>query len=342
MFSSDSKTTLRWFFVLAILPMAVLTAPFFIPVFMGASMACVSMQVRDMCVDRLKLGRRLASVLVPTLVVLTFLVLIAFVILSLSTAIQSLRSQVDLSDIPETVKRVQNSAVVERVRSTLRTLGISDMGAMTGDFAKQLLGRVTDPLKILVVRLPEFFVVLFVFVLSFLGIYMNEHRVKTFILEQKIVPQKYSKVLLHSFSEYSYSAFAAAGVTAIAQGLVIGLGALFSGAPSAFIFGVIGALSSLLPYVGTFPVSIVIGVILYAQDASSAQYITLVVFAVVAGLIDNILRPVIVKSRSDLHPWVAFISIFGGLVFWGLAGVFIGPVLAGMSLDLTKAIVDEV
>jgi predicted PurR-regulated permease PerM len=342
MFSSDSKTTLRWFFVQAILPMAVLTAPFFIPVFMGASMACVSMQVRDMCVDRLKLGRRLASVLVPTLVVLTFLVLIAFVILSLSTAIQSLRSQVDLSDIPETVKRVQNSAVVERVRSTLRTLGISDMGAMTGDFAKQLLGRVTDPLKILVVRLPEFFVVLFVFVLSFLGIYMNEHRVKTFILEQKIVPQKYSKVLLHSFSEYSYSAFAAAGVTAIAQGLVIGLGALFSGAPSAFIFGVIGALSSLLPYVGTFPVSIVIGVILYAQDASSAQYITLVVFAVVAGLIDNILRPVIVKSRSDLHPWVAFISIFGGLVFWGLAGVFIGPVLAGMSLDLTKAIVDEV
>jgi predicted PurR-regulated permease PerM len=337
----DSKAINRWFFVLAILPMLVLTAPFFIPVFMGAALACVSMQVRDLGIHHLKIRRSWAHVLVPTLLVFTLLLVLVFVVLTLSSAVSYLRTDFELKDVSGVIAKIKNSALVFRVKSVLQSFGVNSFAQLSGDFSKDVLANITDPLKSIFGQLPALTVGLFIFVLSFLGIYLNEKEVVRFFLSQKIIPERYSRILLHSFSEYSYSAFAAAGFTALAQGATIGIGAAASGAPSAFVFGVIGALSSLLPYVGTFPVSILIGLLLYSSDASTSQYVILLCFAVTAGLIDNVLRPIIVKSRSDLHPWVAFISIFGGLVFWGLAGVFIGPVLAGMSLDLSKELIKE-
>jgi predicted PurR-regulated permease PerM len=337
----DSKALNRWFFVLALLPMFVLTAPFFIPVFMGAALACVSMQVRDLGVHQLKIKRTWAHVLVPTLLVFTLLLVLVFVVLTLSSAVSHIRSDFELKDVSGVISKIKNSALVLKLKSVLQSFGVSNFAQVSGDFSKDVLGNITDPLKSVFGQLPALTVGLFIFVLSFLGIYLNEHSVKNFFLTQKIIPERFSRLLLHSFSEYSYSAFVAAGFTALAQGVTIGIGAAASGAPSAFVFGVVGALASLLPYVGTFPVSLLIGLLLYAADASTSQYVILICFAVTAGVIDNVLRPIIVKSRSDLHPWVAFISIFGGLVFWGLAGVFIGPVLAGMSLDLSKELLRD-
>ncbi len=336
-----SKALNRWFFVLAILPMLVLTAPFFIPVFMGAALACVSMQVRDLGVHQLKIKRSWAHVMVPSLLVFTLLLVLVFVVLTLSSAVGHLRADFELKDVSGVIAKIKNSALVERLKSVLENFGVNTFAQVSDDFSKEVLGKITDPLKSIFGQLPALTVGLFIFVLSFLGIYLNEDGVRNFILTQKIIPERFSRLLLHSFYEYSYSAFVAAGFTALAQGITIGVGAAVSGAPSAFVFGVIGALSSLLPYVGTFPVSILIGLLLYSAEATTSQYVILLCFAVTAGLIDNVLRPIIVKSRSDLHPWVAFISIFGGLVFWGLAGVFIGPVLAGMSLDLSKELLKE-
>jgi len=337
----DSKALNRWFFVMALLPLVALTFPFFIPVFMGVSLACVAMQLRDMGVGTLKLRRSWANVLVPTLLVCTFLVVMIFVILSLSSAVRYIRTDIKLDDVSGALARLKNSALLDRLRYSLSRIGVTNFSQMTNDFSQDMLANLTDPLKHVVSQLPALFVGLFIFVLSFLGIYLNESQVKGFILTQSMLPQRYARVLLHAFSEYSYSSYVAAGVTAIAQGALIGFGAALAGAPSSFVFGVVGALSSLLPYVGTFPVSIVIGLLLYAKDATSGQFITLLIFAILAGIVDNVLRPIIVKSRSDLHPWVAFLSIFGGLYFWGLAGVFIGPVLAGMSLDLSKEILKD-
>ncbi|MEO5668800.1 MAG: AI-2E family transporter [Bdellovibrionota bacterium] len=329
----NSKSINRWFFLLALLPLLVLTAPFFIPSFLGVSMACVSMQLRDIGVRRLKLKRAWANVLVPTLLVFTFLLVIVFIVVSLSSVVRHIRNDVNFTEI---VQKIKSSSLLERVRSSLEKVGASNVDQMGDDFQKDILANLTDPLKAALAQLPALFVGLFIFVMSFLGIYLNESKVKGFLIAQTIIPERYTRVLMHAFSEYSYSAFVAAGVTAIAQGAFIGIGAAASGAPSAFVFGVIGALSSLLPYVGTIPVSIVIALLLQVNGASTTQFVILLVFAILAGIIDNVLRPLIVKSRSDLHPWIAFISIFGGLVFWGLAGVFIGPVLAGMSIDLCK------
>jgi len=338
----EATNVKRWFFVLAALPMIWLTWPFFVPVFMGLSMACVSMELRDLGVEKCKLKRGWAHVLVPTLLVLTFLLTIVFVLISVSSAIRYVRTEIDMNDVSGIVAKIKNSKILEQLRSSLSRVGMKNFDQITGDFSKDVFTNVTDPMKSVFMGLPELFVGLFIFVLSFVGIYLNEARIKLFFLEQRLVPQAYARVLTHAFAEYSYSSFVAAGATAIMQGLLIGMGAVFSGAPSAFIFGVIGALSSLLPYVGTFPVSIAVAVLLYAGDATTAQYVVLLVFAVLAGISDNVLRPLIVNSRSDLHPWVAFISIFGGLYFWGLAGVFIGPVLAGMSIDLSKKILSDI
>ena len=58
----------------------------------------------------------------------------------------------------------------------------------------------------------------------------------------------------------------------------------------------------------------------------------MLITAGVVGIIDNVIRPYMQSSHDEIHPLVAILSIFGGLLVLGLPGLFIGPVVAAMAL----------
>jgi predicted PurR-regulated permease PerM len=63
----------------------------------------------------------------------------------------------------------------------------------------------------------------------------------------------------------------------------------------------------------------------------------MILFGLFAGIVDNILRPIVLRGRSDMHPLISLVSIFGGLAWFGIMGVFIGPLLAAVTLSLLEA-----
>jgi predicted PurR-regulated permease PerM len=113
------------------------------------------------------------------------------------------------------------------------------------------------------------------------------------------------------------------------QSVVFGLACAVAGAPSAALIALIVFLASFIPLIGAAPVTFGVAFheLLVGHQGGG---IALLVFAVAVGLVDNLIRPIVLRGAGNLHPLLAFVGAFGGLQVLGFAGVFLGPILAGL------------
>jgi predicted PurR-regulated permease PerM len=119
-------------------------------------------------------------------------------------------------------------------------------------------------------------------------------------------------------------------VVAIVQGILGGLIFWILDIRGALLWGVLMAVLSLLPAVGTALVWGPVAIWLLATG-SLTQGIILIAFGVlVIGLVDNVLRPILVGKDTKMPDYVVLISTLGGLAVFGVTGFIIGPVIAAV------------
>lgn len=125
-------------------------------------------------------------------------------------------------------------------------------------------------------------------------------------------------------------------VTAVVQGTLIGIGFAIAGLPSPLVFGAIGAVASLVPVVGTALVWVPAALSLLALGQSGwALFLTLWSIILVAGS-DNVIRPLVVSSSSNVSTLLVFVGVLGGVSAFGFAGIFVGPVLLTLVAALLR------
>ncbi|MBH2018976.1 MAG: AI-2E family transporter [Burkholderiales bacterium] len=119
-------------------------------------------------------------------------------------------------------------------------------------------------------------------------------------------------------------------VVAMLQGALGGLMFWFLGIHAPVLWGTMMAFLSLLPAVGAAVVWIPVA-IYFLATGSIWQGVLLIVYGVlVIGLVDNVLRPVLVGKDTKMPDYVVLVSTIGGMSLFGLNGFVIGPVIAAM------------
>lgn len=119
-------------------------------------------------------------------------------------------------------------------------------------------------------------------------------------------------------------------VIALIQGALGGLIFWILGINAAVFWGVVMAFLSLLPAIGTALVWLP-AAIYFLVTGSIWQGIVLIAFGVlVIGLVDNIVRPILVGKDTKMPDYIVLISTLGGLAIFGLNGFVIGPLIAAM------------
>ena len=118
------------------------------------------------------------------------------------------------------------------------------------------------------------------------------------------------------------------------QGLLGGLMFWWLGLPAPLLWGVVMALLAVVPVLGACVVWIPAALFL-AMEGSWGKALLLTVWGgAVVGTIDNVLRPILVGKRLKLHTILAFISLVGGLILFGPAGLILGPVTLTVTTEL--------
>jgi predicted PurR-regulated permease PerM len=123
--------------------------------------------------------------------------------------------------------------------------------------------------------------------------------------------------------------------TAIIQAVLGGLGLTLSGIPAT---GILTALIFMLclAQVGPMPVLIPVVIWLFWTD-QSGWGIAMAVWATFLGIIDNIISPLLMKKGADLPLLLVFAGVTGGLMVFGVIGLFIGPVVLAVTYTLLDA-----
>ena len=100
------------------------------------------------------------------------------------------------------------------------------------------------------------------------------------------------------------------------------------------LWGTVMALLSILPVVGTALVWLPAAIVLMLSGHVIGGIALILVGVFVIGLVDNLLRPVLVGRDTQLPDYVILLSTLGGLAGFGLAGIVIGPTIAAFFLSV--------
>ena len=111
------------------------------------------------------------------------------------------------------------------------------------------------------------------------------------------------------------------------QGVLGGLMFWWLGLPAPLLWGVVMALLAVVPVLGAFVVWIPAALFLAMEGSWGKALILTVWGGAVVSTIDNLLRPILVGKRLKLHTVLAFISVVGGVILFGPAGLILGPVV---------------
>jgi len=121
---------------------------------------------------------------------------------------------------------------------------------------------------------------------------------------------------------------------AIIQGVLLGIGFWIFGIPNGALWGVIAAVMSLIPTVGTSLVSIP-GIIFLFATGNTTPAIGLLVWAIiVVGMVDNFLSPLIVGKQINIPSILILFSVLGGISFLGPVGILVGPLTVSLLYTL--------
>ena len=124
-------------------------------------------------------------------------------------------------------------------------------------------------------------------------------------------------------------------MTALLQGLVLGVGFSIASLPSPVVFGVLGALIAMLPVGGTAAVWIPATLWLFF-DGRWGYGIFMIVWGIMLSVLDNVLKPLLISGRAPISTLVVFLGVLGGIDAFGAIGIVAGPVILSLVLALIE------
>jgi predicted PurR-regulated permease PerM len=153
---------------------------------------------------------------------------------------------------------------------------------------------------------------------------------------------RYLQRLFDVFASFARNVVLAGLVCGVLQGLVATLGYWIAGIDRPFALGVLTGVLTYVPFVGTALVWVPLTADLVLTGAWGTAAFVLIWSIAITASVDNVVRPLIVRGQSGIHPLLILLGVLGGLEWLGIVGVLIGPVLVAMLATLLTLYTEEV
>ncbi|OZI25587.1 AI-2E family transporter [Bordetella genomosp. 7] len=323
--------------------------PFYGAVFWGAILAIIFAPAHRQIAAKLGARRNLAALISLTLVLLVVIVPVAFIAGSLVQEGANLYQRVKSGSVNFGAYFQQVlGALPVSVQELLDRFGLGDLTSMQD----KLTAGVMQGSQFLATQAFNIGQDTFQFVISFgvmlylLFFLLRDGSLLSARLRGALPLSKARKThLLRKFTTVIRATVKGNIVVAAVQGALGGTIFFLLGVQGPVLWGVVMAFLSLLPAIGAGLIWVPVA-IYFLGTGAVWQGVVLILFGVlVIGMVDNVLRPLLVGKDTKLPDYVVLISTLGGMALFGLNGFVIGPLVAALfvacwdlfSTDLDKA-----
>lgn len=228
---------------------------------------------------------------------------------------------------------------LERIGRWLTHLGLHPerVADQLGEAATTISGRLAGLATVIAGTTFASLLALFFFIISMYFVLQNWSSLTRRAEIMLPLNPRDTRALLDEFRRVGRSVLLGTVLTGLAQGGLAALGFLVTGVPEPGFFGALTAVASLLPGVGTALVWVPAGVYLLLTGHVGLGVAELLYgAAVVVGLSDYVIRPLLVGRHGEAPPFLTFIALFGGIEAFGLVGLILGPVIMSLAVALLR------
>lgn len=142
------------------------------------------------------------------------------------------------------------------------------------------------------------------------------------------------QLLLRRFTSVTRATIKGTLIIGLLQGLICGLAFAVAGINGSVFWGTVMAAASIIPAFGTALVWVPALVILLLLGDFTGAIILGVLCGLVAGNLDNLIRPRLVGKDTEMHDLFVLFGTLGGIAMFGILGIIIGPIIAALFITI--------
>jgi predicted PurR-regulated permease PerM len=237
------------------------------------------------------------------------------------------------AEVTAQLQKLQSHPVVQRLTQTAgKWLGAGDIDL------EKLLREVTGTVSRFLIDIGPRIIKnvgewIFDFFLIFITIFFllrDGPQLMGVIKASNPLPDAIEAELYKKFQDVSFATFFGSLLTAVTQGMAACFLFWALGLPTPVFWGALVSLLSLVPIVGAFLVWLPWTAYLLLAGHTAQGLLLLGIGGLVVSSIDNVLKPIIIRGRTDMHPLLVFFSVLGGLRAFGFIGILLGPLMVAL------------
>lgn len=180
----------------------------------------------------------------------------------------------------------------------------------------------------------NFIVSIFILLLTMFFFFRDGEMIATFMKGMSPLPTKYENEIQRKLRDTTYAIVLGNFATAFVQGAVAAIGFALAGVNNVIFWGTIMAFTSLVPYVGASIIWFPMGLAFLLQGEVGWGIFLILWGGAVVSMIDNIVRPLFIGNRTNMHPLATFLAVLGGIFVFGLKGIVFGPLILSLTVTI--------
>lgn len=150
------------------------------------------------------------------------------------------------------------------------------------------------------------------------------------------LPHGQTRELLREFKKVSYSVIVSSVATAAVQAAAALVGYFIGRVPHPLFFAGVTFFAAFIPAIGAGVICLVAALVAYLTGHPHAAIFLVPWGLVVVGLVDNLVKPLLVRAGMEMHGAVVFFALIGGLAAFGTVGLLLGPLVVVLFLTLLR------
>ena len=316
----DTRRQASWLIVLLGAGLAIALAPFATGLLAAPVLYILAAPLHRELAERLPRGAAAACVIV----------LLLLVVIGPGTWLVALL----VGQAQSAAQQVANSPLLGRLQTL--TIGPIDVGAQLAEAGRAIVAWLGSSALGLIGTVARFVLNL---TLAFFGLFfLLLDPEAAWRALRPFIPfsDEGTEVLRDRFYSVTTSTVIGTGVTALVQGAMVGLAFWVTGLGNAVFWGVVTAVFSVLPLVGSGLVWGPAAIALFAQGRPGLAILMAIWGVAAVGSVDNLIRPFVYRRYAQIHPMITVVGAIAGVGYFGLLGLLLGPLAISYFFELIR------
>ncbi len=322
--SEDVKRTVVAGLILSIFVLAFLVIkPIIIPIILGLLFSYIFTPVYKLSQKVIK-NKSISAFLLVLIIVLIVVIPVIYFVPSIVNQIFSIYTM------------VQNMNFSKIISGFVKTSSVSAIAINIDSIAGQFFSTVLNQFKEVLINLPSLTFQFAVFLFTFYFATRDGDKLGDYIRSLSPLSKTTELRFLEEFRGITNAIVFGQIFVGLAQSISLGIGLFVLGVPNVIFLSFIAFLLSIIPILGAWLVWLPTAIYLLSINRIFAGIALLIYGAFFVSLIDNFLRPYILSKKSNLPIAISLIGTIGGLFFFGIVGLLLGPLVLAYALIIIE------